>query len=92
MGTVKIHYFDDTRSAYDACMCSDDIETGDILLILDEKVVGLADTWPIAITKETGEFHEVKNEYGFDRYCLESGMSERSLEIARLLAESMDRI
>ena len=54
---ARIHIFNDTGIAYNFAMSQDEIHTGDILLAIDEKVVGLAYTWPVAITEEHGEFH-----------------------------------
>ena len=54
---MAIHIFDSTGGAYDACQCDDNVKRGDILYIPSEGVVGLADTWPIAITKEYGALH-----------------------------------
>lgn len=51
------HTFDSTAEAYDATQCSDDIETGAPLLVESEQVVGLAYTWPFAVTVAAGEFH-----------------------------------
>jgi len=55
-----IHTFDTTEEAYDATQCDDNISRGDILIIESEKVVGIADTWPIAVTDFTGELHGVQ--------------------------------
>lgn len=51
--------FDSTGDAYDYCMCRDDISTGDVLIIPNEKVVGLAYTWPISVTKVHGALHSM---------------------------------
>lgn len=42
--------FEDSESAYGACQCRDDIKNGDTLIIESEQVVGLAGTWPVAVT------------------------------------------
>ena len=55
----RIHTFDSSGEAYDACQCDDDIKNGDVLVIAKEKVVGVADTWPIAITAENGALHQL---------------------------------
>ena len=70
----KVHEFHSTVEAYDATQCRDNIQRGDTLHIPREKVVGIADTWPLAITKEYGELHTARagqlrhalefNEYG----------------------------
>ena len=57
---ANTHYFDSTTEAYDACQCDEEIQDGDTLVIENEKVVGLAWVWPIAISKEKGELHGIK--------------------------------
>ncbi|REE61464.1 hypothetical protein BX257_4043 [Streptomyces sp. 3212.3] len=53
-----VHRFDDTREAYDASQCRDDIHDGDVLVVASEGVVGLLDqAWPVAFTEAHGEFH-----------------------------------
>ena len=54
---MRVHRFDITGEAYDACQCDERIKDGDILVIRSERVVGVADTWPFAITKEHGSLH-----------------------------------
>lgn len=54
-----IHRFDSTEEAYDACQCDDTIQKGDLLLIESEGVVGIADTWPMAVTAKRGELHGI---------------------------------
>lgn len=56
---MKIHRFETTGEAYDACQC-DDIDDGDVIVIERERVVGVADTWPFAVTVERGHLHVVK--------------------------------
>lgn len=51
------HTFSDTGEAYDACQCDDAIKTGDLLVIDREHVVGIADTWPVAVTPNAGALH-----------------------------------
>lgn len=60
--TVRVHRFDSTEEAYDACMCDDSIKTGDVLLIEPEKVIGLAWAWPISLSKATGCLHRCRDE------------------------------
>ena len=52
-----IHHFRTSRDAYDACQCSDQIKDGDFLLIRSEGVLGVADTWPWAISAQAGLLH-----------------------------------
>ena len=54
---LKIHKFDSSGEAYDACQCDEDVCVGDILIIESEEIVGIADTWPIAITTANGDLH-----------------------------------
>ena len=61
---MHVHYFESTGRAYDATQCDETIRTGDILVIESEGVVGIADTWPFAITAETGKLHEVTGWFG----------------------------
>jgi len=60
-----IHLFDSTGDAYDACQCGfhpetgEDIRTGDTLYIPSEGVIGVADTWPFAVTANHGALHQL---------------------------------
>ena len=55
------HTFDSTSGAYDATQCDDTIRNGDILLVESERVVGLAATWPVAVTVEHGSLHTLRD-------------------------------
>lgn len=72
----KIHTFRSTGEAYDATQTgmmspSDpdengnysevEVNTGDILVIPSEGVIGISATWPVAITKNSGELHTMKD-------------------------------
>jgi len=68
---IQILHFESTGAAYDAAMSDDTIQTGDVLVITGEGVIGLADTWPVAVTLEAGQLHHVRDGltlegYGFD--------------------------
>lgn len=62
---MATHHFHTSGDAYDACQTGIHyafdgeypVATGDILVIDSEKVVGIADTWPVAVTKERGHLH-----------------------------------
>ena len=63
---VAAHYFSNTNEAYDACQIGETdggvrVEMGDILIIHSELVVGVCDTWPIAVTPVHGALHKVDN-------------------------------
>lgn len=59
------HHFHTSGDAYDACQTGIhfafdgeyEVKTGDVLVIEKEKVVGIADTWPVAVTAERGHLH-----------------------------------
>ena len=55
----RIHAFASTGNAYDAVQTDESIAAGDTLLVLDERVVGVAMTWPFAITAQPGKLHAV---------------------------------
>jgi hypothetical protein len=61
--TLRVHTFNDTGEAYDACQCDEGIKEGDVLLIPSEKVAGVAHTWPCAVTREPGKLHQLKAGY-----------------------------
>jgi len=58
---MTIHKFDSTGDAYDATQCDDNVKNGDILVIDSERVVGLAHTWPVAITEAYGKLHKIND-------------------------------
>lgn len=65
---LKIHKFESTGDAYDACQCDENISTGDILIIENEQVVGIADTWPVAVTQRHESLHGVLDTFDWDQY------------------------
>src|SRR5262245_60811880 len=52
--------FRGTGEAYDATQCRDEIKNGDTLLIEAEEVIGLAWTWPVAVTAKAGHLHSIQ--------------------------------
>ena len=56
----RVHAFDTTGEAYDACQCRDDIATGDTLVVEKEGVVGIAWAWPVAVSAAAMDFHTVE--------------------------------
>lgn len=70
---TAVHTFPDSSTAYDATQTgqwyddatdsSVEVKNGDILVISDEGVVGICTTWPVAVTKNTGELHGMKPEF-----------------------------
>ena len=73
----RIHAFASTGNAYDAVQTDETIAAGDTLLILDEGVVGVAMTWPFAITAEPGKLHAVREPGGGETL----GHIERALDV-----------
>jgi hypothetical protein len=47
---MTIIHFPTSGEAYDACQRDETINDGDVLVITSEGVVGIADTWPVAVT------------------------------------------
>jgi hypothetical protein len=60
-----VHRFRTSRDAYDASQTSELIANGDVLVALDERVIGvLMSAWPIAITAEYGDMHTLTTPAG----------------------------
>ena len=62
MDMSNVHCFETTGEAYDACQCDEGIKDGDVLVIKSEGVVGVADTWPFAVTVKSGDLHSLKGD------------------------------
>lgn len=60
MTTAAPHTFESTGDAYDETQCNPNIRPGDTLLVPSEQVVGLSWTWPVAVTAQAGELHEME--------------------------------
>lgn len=70
---VNIHIFESTSEAYDESQCSDEIKFGDVLVVESERVVGfLLSAWPIAVTKERGQFHGKATDCTWEKCCTRS--------------------
>ena len=72
-----IHEFESSSEAYDACQCDEDIEDGDVLVVRPERVVGVANTWPFAVTKEHGDLHALK---GASEQALRDNLGDRRVQ------------
>lgn len=55
--------FDSSGDAYDACQCDPQVKKGDLLYIPSEGVVGIAGTWPLAVTHRNGKIHHPADHY-----------------------------
>ena len=70
-GPVPVHSFPSSGAAYNACQSNDSIHDGDIIHVPSEGVVGLAGTWPAAVTKQIGQLHGFNDEIHADPRLLE---------------------
>ena len=73
-----IHKFESTGEAYGACQCDERINKGDVLVIIPEGVVGIAHTWPFAITTEAGKLHKMADGYSLARIAAEDGFPDNT--------------
>ncbi|UXX93949.1 hypothetical protein N7U49_21305 [Streptomyces sp. AD2-2] len=55
--------FYSTGEAYGAVQCREEIRDGDVLVVERENVVGIAQTWPFALTEEFGQLHTLKPDF-----------------------------
>jgi hypothetical protein len=83
--STAVWTFTDSGDAYDSCQCREDIEDGQTLDCGDG-VVGLAWTWPIAVTADRGKLHSPS---GRDVRPLlrDAGISAEQVRAAVQLAE-----
>lgn len=93
-----VHFFDDSGEAYDATQTEIHYETGakikdgDTLVIPSEKVVGVACTWPFAVSKEHGALHVVKNGITDDELATSSKVPVQAIMQARKEAAKLDAL
>lgn len=86
------HYFSSTADAYDSCQMGEHVDTdepvqkGDILIIESERVIGVAHTWPVAVTREHGELHIFQPAQATEAYCAEHGFPLHQVRHAQALA------
>ena len=80
---INMWTFEDTGEAYDRVQCDDNIKDGDILLIPNESVVGIAHTYPVALTQIHGHLHTLKPECSVEEWAKNNNISEESLDLAR---------
>jgi hypothetical protein len=77
-----VHQFFNSRDAYDACQCDETVKNGDTLIIESEGVVGVADTWPIAVTVASGGLHTKSVNTTWEELAKVSGLSMASIAMA----------
>lgn len=62
---MKTHLFllESTGEVYDQSQCDDAIHDGDIFVVEKERVVAvMVEAWPVAVTQNIGEFHQLTPE------------------------------
>jgi hypothetical protein len=78
--------FESSAEAYDACQTGE-APTGTILVIPSEGVVGISDTWPVAVTNNTGKLHGLRLGIDVGSVLAKRGISidttKRALEMAK---------
>lgn len=87
----RIHVFETTGNAYDGVQTDERIVTGDLLLIMNEAVVGVAMTWPFAVTAEAGHLHQVapKPSETIDQLATSLGVEPAAMTRAVALARQL---
>lgn len=86
------YLFDSIRQAYDATQC--ELPKGAVVVIESKGVVGLAWTWPVAVTECTGDeeagdcLHGIQE--GYEKEILEEAGWARQ-EIVAAVKEATDR-
>lgn len=80
------HECHSTGGAYDECQTNIRFQRGDVLVIRGERVVGVADTWPIAVTKEQGKLHSIKLDTPPKRWAADETFGDPRLLVGWKLA------
>lgn len=83
---MMTHEFESTGEAYDATQTEDAIKDGDLLLIPSERVVGIADTWPVAVTVEFGKLHTIVDGATLAEHFADNRACRDAIEKAKQLA------
>lgn len=97
----RILYFPTTGEAYDASQTGTawvpgvgeadgeevDVVNGDILVVSSERVVGVVDTWPVAVTHEHGALHGISSMQFLADHL--SGVSARDVRAACRVAREL---
>ena len=86
MGSV--HHFPSTVEAYEQCQCDAAMKDGDILVIHSEQVVGIAHTWPVAVTVKHGALHVFDPAYTDGDQAILMGLDVAFITSAREFAKT----
>ncbi len=79
--------YETSGEAYDASQC--ELQTGTVMHIPSEKVIGIADTWPMAVTIEIGKLHGIAQGYSLERFMRNVGFMAGDVQEAVALADLM---
>ena len=87
----RLHALPTTGNAYDACQTDEGIATGDTLVVLAEGVVGIAWTWPLAVTASAGNLHSAKHDPDatVDQLATDFGMQTEDIAFAVAMARAL---
>lgn len=85
---MTTHFFESTGEAYDATQCRDDIASGDVIVVKSEFVVGVADTWPVAVTMAHGHLHSPGDGFSLAQ-CLAGRAAAAGIEAALAVASEL---
>lgn len=87
----RLHAFESTGNAYDATQCDERIASGDTLIILSERVVAVAYTWPFAVTAQAGKLHSIGPKEGDSLVALAQSfeVAEEDLRFACQIAAAL---
>lgn len=87
---IKVKVYESTTDAYNDTQCNEDIRNGDgtILVIPSEQVVGMAWTWPYAITTHWGELHKLNAHGEASGLAADSKVTKHQIALACAVAAS----
>lgn len=83
-----INQYESTEEAYAACQTDETVKNGDTLIVETEEVIGLAWTWPVAVTVRNGELHTLKIDCDMVSMIVEAGWNNELLAIAVAIADA----
>jgi hypothetical protein len=79
--------FYSTGEAYDATQCDETIKNGDVLVCDRERVIGLAWTWPMAVTVDAGQLHTART-MGIEHLLTDANISVEQVRAAVAAADT----
>ena len=86
---IRTKHFDNSGDAYDWTQYTEGAK-GTILIILNEKTIGIADTWPITVSNhENTELHTIKSDIGTYNYADDANIDKTIISVALTLADEL---